>query len=555
METDLPQSTNVSKASHSQHGFDLLNDPFLNKGTAFTEEERDALGIRGLLPPRVIDLHTQIDRVMENIRKKPNDLERYIFLTLLEDRNKTLFYKVITEHMNELMPIIYTPTVGEACEKYGHIYRNPKGLFISIRDKGKIRDIIANWPYDDIRVIVVTDGERILGLGDQGANGMGIPVGKLALYTACAGIPPEKCLPITLDLGTNNEELLRDPMYIGITEHRIRGAEYDEFIDEFMYAVVDRYPKVLIQLEDFANVNAFRLLEKHRRGFCVFDDDIQGTGSVALAGIIASERINGIPVPDHKFLILGSGEAGIGIANQIVCATVARGMEKEEARRRCWFTDSKGLVVKSRNDLNEQKLIYAQDHPESNDLVEIVNSIQPTGIIAVTGIPGLISRKVAQAISQLSERPLLFALSNPTSKSECTARQAYEWTHGRAIFASGSPFRAVDCQGKTFVPGQANNAYIFPGVGLGILAAEASHVVDEMFLAAAEALAENVTDQDLALGRIYPSLRRIREVSVDIATAVANIAYDHGIARRPRPEDLPAYIRSLMFEPEYQTVG
>lgn len=555
METELVPTTNTSKASNSQHGFDLLHDPFLNKGTAFSEKEREALGIRGLLPPRVFDMETQIDRVMESIRKKPNDLERYIFLTLLEDRNKTLFYKVVTEHINELMPIIYTPTVGEACQKYGHIYRNPKGLFISIRDKGKIREIIANWPYDDIRVIVVTDGERILGLGDQGANGMGIPVGKLALYTACAGIPPEKCLPITLDLGTNNEELLKDPMYIGIPEHRIRGAEYDEFIDEFMYAAVDRYPKVLIQLEDFANINAFRLLEKHRRGFCVFDDDIQGTGSVALAGIIASERINGMSISDHKFLILGSGEAGIGIANQIVCAMVARGMDKEEAQCLCWFTDSKGLVVKSRNDLNEQKLIYAQDHPESNDLLEIVNSIQPTGIIAVTGIPGLISRDVAQAMSQLNERPLLFALSNPTSKSECTARQAYEWTHCRGIFASGSPFRAVDCGGKTFVPGQANNAYIFPGVGLGILAAEASHVVDEMFLAAAEALAENVTDQDLALGRIYPSLRRIREVSVDIATAVADIAYDHGIARRPRPEDLPAYVRSLMFEPEYQTVG
>ena len=532
-------------------GVKLLHDPVRNKGTAFTKAEREALGLRGLLPPYVQTQDEQVMRVMENLRLKTTDLERYIFLVSLQDRNETLFYRVVMDNLKEMMPIIYTPTVGLACQRFGHIFRRPRGLYLSAEDRGQIGAILRNWPHDDVRIIVITDGERILGLGDLGADGMGIPIGKLALYTACAGIPPTACLPITLDVGTENEELLRDPLYIGLRQRRLRGAAYDELVDEFMAAAQATCPRAGIQLADFATNNAFRLLNKYRDCACLFDDDIQGTGSVALAGIYSALRISGRKLTDQRFLFLGAGEAGVGIADVIVTALMDEGMTEAAARQCCWFVDSKGLVVADRADLAAHKRPYAHAHPFNSDFLTAIETLRPTVIIGVSGTPKTFTRPVIEAMSAINERPIIFALSNPTSKSECTAEQAYTWSNGRAIFASGSPFDPVDLNGQTFVPGQGNNAYIFPGVGLGAIAAGARCVTNEMFFVAAKVLAQQVTDADLALGRIYPSLSRIREVSAQIATAVAEVAYAHDLTTESRPADLSAHVRSLMYQPVY----
>lgn len=533
-------------------GVELLHDPRLNKGTAFTAEEREALGLTGLLPSRVHTQDEQVARVMENYRRKETDLGKYIHMIALQDRNENLFYRVILDHLEEMMPIIYTPTVGKACQEYGHIFRRPRGLFVSKEHRGRVAEVLRNWPYVDVRIVVVTDGERILGLGDLGADGMGIPVGKLSLYTACAGVEPSLCLPVTLDVGTNNEALLDDPLYIGIRERRLRGEAYDTFFDEFVTAVEEVFPRALIQLEDFGNTNAFRLLNAYRDRICTFDDDIQGTGAVALAGLYSALRITGGSLKDQRILFLGAGEAGIGIGDLIVSAMTAEGLSREDARLRNWFVDSKGLVVKSRADLADHKLGYAHDHEPVPDFLGAVEVIKPTAIIGASGQPQTFTKPIVQAMAKLNERPIVFALSNPTSKSECTAEQAYQWTAGRAIFASGSPFDPVELGGRVHIPGQGNNAYIFPGVGLGVIATEASRVTDEMFFEAAKALANEVSEDDLANGRIYPSLSRIREVSAVIATAVAEVAYREGCARRPRPDDLPAHVRSMMYEPSYE---
>ena len=464
------QSTKTIGADFPR-GVKLLHDPVWNKGTAFTQTERDALGLRGLLPPTVQTQDEQVMRVMENLRAKTTDLERYIFLVSLQDRNETLFYRVVMDNINEMMPIIYTPVVGLACQRFGHIFRRPRGLYLSANDRGHMAEILQNWPHQDVRMIVVTDGERILGLGDLGTNGMGIPVGKLALYTACAGIAPTACLPITIDVGTENEELLHDPLYPGLRQHRLRGAAYDELVDEFMTAAQTVFPHTVIQLEDFANQNAFRLLDKYRDSACLFDDDIQGTGSVAMAGIYSALRISNSKLTDQRFLFLGAGEAGIGIADVIVTGLMDEGMAEADARKLCWFVDSKGLVVADRTDLVAHKRPYAHAHPFIADFLTAVESLRPTAIIGVSGMPRTFTGPVVEAMAAINERPIIFALSNPTSKSECTAEQAYTWSDGRAIFASGSPFDTVDYQGKTFVPGQGNNAYIFPGVGLGAIAA------------------------------------------------------------------------------------
>jgi malate dehydrogenase (oxaloacetate-decarboxylating)(NADP+) len=534
-------------------GFDLLHDPTLNKGTAFTEEERDVLGLRGLLPPRISSQEEQVSRALENLRMKPTDLERYIFLIALQDRDETLFYRTVLDHLEELMPIIYTPTVGLACQAYGHIFRRPRGVFISIRDAGQISRVLRNWPYKDIRVIVVTDGERILGLGDLGADGMGIPVGKLALYTACAGVNPSVCLPVTLDVGTNNERCLTDPLYIGLQQRRISGAEYDIFIDEFVAAVQAFFPRALIQFEDFANHNAFRLLKKYQDRACVFNDDIQGTASVVLAGIYAALRITKQRLSEQKFLFFGAGEAGTGIGNLIAAALEEESLTDAEAGTRCWFIDSKGLVVKSRTDLTEHKRRFAHDHEFIADPVAIIDRLRPTAIIGSSGQKGTFSPEILKRMAQVNERPMIFALSNPTSKAECTAEEAFHLTAGRAIFASGSPFDPVVIDGKRFVPGQGNNAYIFPGVGLGIVVSESRLVTDEMFLVAARVLANESTDADLNEGRIYPPLNRIREVSLAIAVATAELAYKQGFARAPKPADLRSHIKAQMFEPSYRS--
>jgi len=534
-------------------GVSLLRDPVVNKDGAFTEEERDTLGIRGLLPARVQTMEEQVMRILENLRRKPNDIEKYIYMIGLQDRNKTLFYRVVMDYIEEVMPVIYTPTVGQACLEYGHIFRRPRGIFISAKDRGRMPELLRNWPYRDIRIIVVTDGERILGLGDLGADGMGIPVGKLALYTACAGIHHSLTLPVTLDVGTENEGLLNDPLYIGLKQRRLRGAAYDDFVEEFIVAVEEVFPRTLVQFEDFATFNAFRLLERYRERICTFNDDIQGTAAVALAGLYSALRIKGGKLSEQKILFVGAGEAGQGSADLTVAALVAEGLTVEEARARCWFADSKGLVVKKRSDLTGHKLRYAHDHESIWDLGAIVETLKPTAIIGFSAQRGLFTAKILEAMGRLNERPIIFALSNPTSKAECTAEEAYFGTAGRAIFASGSPFAPVILEGKTMAPAQGNNVYIFPGVGLGVMASGARHVIEEMFFIAAQTLAHQVSDEDLAQGSVYPPLARIREVSSAIAAAVAEVAYRRDLATKPKPDDIPGYIRSLIYEPRYQS--
>jgi malate dehydrogenase (oxaloacetate-decarboxylating)(NADP+) len=532
-------------------GVALLHNPMFNKGTAFTDEERDAFGLRGLLPPHPHTQDEQILRVMTNFRKKPSDIERYVQLISLQDRNETLFYRVVMDNLEEMMPIIYTPTVGKACQEYGHLFRRPRGLYISLEDKNRIPELLKNWPYKDVKVIVVTDGERILGLGDLGTFGMGIPVGKLSLYTACAGIHPSVCLPITLDVGTENETLLKDPLYTGLRQKRLRDKAYDRFIATFIDAVQQMWPKALVQFEDFANINAFRLLHKYQKKICTFNDDIQGTASVTLSGLYSALRITKKPLKDQTILFLGAGEAGIGIGDLIVSAMMEEGLSQAEARRHCWFIDSKGLVVKSRDNLAEHKLAYAHDYPACPDLASAIESLKPTALIGVSGMPRAFTQPIVEAMAKINERPIIFALSNPTSKAECTAEEAYNWSDGHVIFASGSPFAPVNFKGKTFVPGQGNNAYIFPGVGLGVIACQAKHVNDHMFSTAAKTLAQHVLESDLDQGRIFPSLKRMQEVSAYIATAVAEVAYEQKLAQRKKPADLLAFIKAQMYNPNY----
>ncbi|MEE8321620.1 MAG: NAD-dependent malic enzyme [Gammaproteobacteria bacterium] len=534
-------------------GVDLIHNPVLNKGTAFTKEERRAFGLRGLLPARICDQDEQICRVMENFRNKTSDIEKYIYLIALLDRNETLFYRVVQDHIQEMMPIIYTPVVGKACQEYGHIYRRAHGMFITLEHKGAIRDVLRNWSEPDVRVIVVTDGERILGLGDLGANGMGIPVGKLSLYTTCAGCDPKYTLPITLDVGTNNEQLLQDPLYLGLTKPRLRGEEYDDFIDEFVNAVQEVFPKVLLQFEDFANQNAFRLHKKYRDQICTFNDDIQGTASVTLAGLYSAMRITKGNLTDQRILFHGAGEAAIGIGNLIVSAMMDQGSTNKEAVSRCWFRDSKALVVSSRTDLQDHKLPFAHDYQPVSDLVEIIKELKPTALIGVSGQPKQFTQAIVEEMVRINERPIIFALSNPTSRAECTAEEAIGWTNGRAIFASGSPFDPVQFAGREFVPGQGNNAYIFPGVGLGTIVSGARRVTDEMFFEAAKTLADLVTEEDLAKICLYPPLTRIREVSAHIAAAVANVAYENDLATEPRPDDLLEHMKSKQYQPYYRS--
>ena len=536
-------------------GMELLHSPRFNKGTAFGERERDALNLRGLLPPRIFTQEEQEARVMENYRGKVSDIEKYIFLIALQDRNERLFYRTVMNHIEEMMPIIYTPEVGNACRHYAHIWRRPQGMFISANDRGSVERILRNWPEDDVRIIVVTDGERILGLGDLGANGMGISVGKLALYTVCAGVDPSLSLPVTLDVGTENESLLEDPLYIGLRQHRTRGRDYDDLLDEFMGAVQKVFPNAVVQFEDFGNHNAFRLLHEYRNKRRCFNDDIQGTAAVAVAGILSALRITGSDLKDQQVLFLGAGEAAIGIANLLVSSMVQAGLSESAARRRVWLIDSQGLVVESREGLREHKRPYAHPHEAVRQLHAAVETLKPTALIGVSGQPQAFTQPVIETMAKLNRRPILFALSNPTSKAECTAEQAYVWTQGRAIFASGSPFPPVECGGKTFIPGQGNNAYIFPGLGLGLIASGAERVTDSMFSTAARVLANQVTQESLDTGSIYPPLTDIRRVSFAIALAVAQVAYDEGLAREPRPEDLATHIQAYVYNPDYESLA
>jgi malate dehydrogenase (oxaloacetate-decarboxylating)(NADP+) len=532
-------------------GIALLRDPALNKGTAFSERERDVLGLRGLLPPHVSTPDEQVDRVLENFRRLESPLERYLLLEGLHDRNEELFYQVVTEYPDEMMPVIYTPTVGLACQQFGHIYRNPRGLYVSAADRGRVAEVLRNWPYRDARIIVVTDGERILGLGDLGANGMGIPIGKLALYAACAGVHPRRCLPVMFDVGTNNQSLLDDPLYLGLRQRRLTGAEYDELMAEFIQATQEVFPGVVVQFEDFANHNAFRLLRNYRDQVCCFNDDIQGTAAVALAGVLSALRVSRGRLAEQTFLFLGAGEAATGIADLLTAAMVADGLDEVAARGRCWMVDSRGLVVHARSDLAEHKRAYAHEHEPAASFRAAVEALKPTAIIGVGAAPQAFTREVIGAMAAVNERPIIFALSNPTSKAECTAEQAYAWSEGRALFACGSPFDPVELDGSRFVPRQGNNSYIFPGVGLAVVVLQASRVTDAMFMAAARALADTVLQEDLAQGSLFPALTRVREVSAQIAVAVADVVFAEGLAGIERPADLLAYMQGQMYDPHY----
>ncbi|XP_064603492.1 NADP-dependent malic enzyme-like [Liolophura sinensis] len=544
--------------NHSRvRGVDIIRNPRMNKGQAFTLRERQLMGIHGLLTPCIISQDQQAYRVMQNFYKRPSDLDRYVYLVALQDRNEKLFYRVLVEHVEEMMPIVYTPTVGLACQQYGLIFRRPRGLFISINDAGNIYEMLCNWPESDIRAIVVTDGERILGLGDLGSYGMGIPVGKLALYTALGGISPHQCLPILLDVGTNNEKIRDDPLYIGLPQERVRGQKYDDFIDEFMEAVVRRFGQhTLIQFEDFGNQNAFRFLEKYRDRYCTFNDDIQGTAAVAAAGVFASLRITGKKLSDNVFLFQGAGEASIGIASLLALAMEEEGTPKEEALSKIWMVDSRGLITKNRpsGGISHHKAPFAKDFKDIKALGDIVREIKPTALIGAAAVPGVFTEEIIRDMASFNDRPIIFSLSNPTSMSECTAEEAYKFSDGRCVFASGSPFNPVEYNGKTYYPGQGNNSYIFPGVALGVILFKANHIPEKIFLRSAQALAELVTDADLQEGRVYPPLSKIGEVSVQIATKIAEEVYEGKLSSLyPEPENKDEFIRSRLYSTAYES--
>jgi len=541
-------------------GMDYLREPRLFKGMAFSLEERQTLGVHGLLPPRIKTQDEQVDNCLRSVRRYTQDIDKYLYLTDLLVRNERLFYKLLSENVEELMPIVYTPTVGLACQQFGPHYARPQGLFITIHDKGHIYDILSNWPENDVRAIVVTDGERILGLGDLGVHGMGIPIGKLALYTALAGIKPHQTLPITLDVGTNNEAFLKDVDYVGLRQKRVTGQAYDDFLEEFMQAVVQRYGQdTLIQFEDFGNNNAFRLLEKYRNSYCTFNDDIQGTAAVAVAGILAALKATQTKLSDHTFLFQGAGEANLGIANLLVRALEKHeGIPPSEGAKKIWLKDSRGLIVKDRpsGGINEHKAVFAHEHPPMSELSDIVADIRPTALIGAAAVPAVFTEEIVKMMTDFNEKPIIFALSNPTSKAECTAEQAYTWSEGRAVFASGSPFPAFELDGKRFEPGQGNNAYIFPGVALGVMFSGIKHVSDDVFLASAEALAKQVTPDDFAVGRMYPPLSKIRECSLRIAAEIAEEAYkDKTASVYPEPEDKEEWIRNQLYVYDYDGVS
>jgi len=538
--------------NHSpSEGIARLRDPRRNKGSSFTQEERLALGIEGFLPPAIDTLELQVGRIHAQMENLGSDFHKYQFLTDLQTRNETLFYAVIMSDPATYMPIVYTPTVGEACQKFDHYFRGARGMYLPISARGRIKEILSHWPCKDVRFIVVTDGERILGLGDQGVGGMGIPVGKLSLYTACAGVPPEFTLPVMLDVGTNNEALLEDPLYLGLRQHRVRGADYDAFIEEYVQAVQELFPKCCIQWEDFANFNAVPILSRYRDKICTYNDDIQGTAAVALAGIFGALRISKQKLTDQKVLFLGGGSAATGIAELISEAMALEGITLEDARARNWLFDVNGLMVASRTDLQDFQKPFAHEHAPVTSFVEAVNALRPTCIIGVSTVPKLFNQQVIEAMSAINARPIIFPYSNPTSRSECTAEEAYKWSGGRAIFASGSPFDPVEVGGKKFIPGQGNNVYIFPAMGMAVLATEATRVPEELFITAAKAVAAQVAESDLDSGLIYPPQSHIFEASLEAATRIAEVIFERGLARIAKPADIGAHIRSLAYKPAY----
>lgn len=520
-----------------------------NKSTAFSVEERNTLRLDGLLPAAVTTLELQVQRVLSNLDKKPNNIEKYLFLSALQSRNERLFYRVVTDNIEMILPLIYTPTVGEACKMFSHSFTEAKGFYITPSMKGRIHETLDNWPEKDIRVIVVTDGERILGLGDLGSNGMGIPIGKLVLYSACGGIDPSACLPIMIDIGTNNLELRNDPLYLGLPTERIKGPEYLAILDEFMEAVTKKYPGVLIQFEDFLTPNAFGLLDRYQFKYRCFNDDIQGTAAVALAGLMASSQLTNIAVKDYRFTFLGAGSAATGIADLLVKKLIILGLTESEAYHAITFCDINGLLTSNRTDLQAHNVPYVKNVGAMNFL-ETLNHFKPHVLIGATGAPGTFSQEIIEAMSSFNARPVIFALSNPTAKAECTAEQAYTWSQGKAIFVSGSPFDNVIFNGQTFDPGQGNNAYIFPGLGLGIVAGRIQHVNDDILIAAADTVAQMVSPKELELGALYPPISDIRKVSLKIAKSVILKAIDMNLSK-VLIEDIDRLIESEIYTPNY----
>lgn len=532
-------------------GEDVLKNSRLNKGTAFSMQERDELGLMGILPPRVSTMDEQVSRCLVNLRRQHTDIERYIFLSSLQKRNERLYFRLLMQHTKELMPIVYTPTVGKACEEYGTIFRETAGIYVTANDAGNIYNLLGNWPEQDVRLIVVTDGERILGLGDLGTNGMAIPIGKLALYVACAGVRPEQCLPVMLDVGTENLTYREDPLYLGLRQPRLRGEPYAAIVDEFVQAVKKRYPDALLQFEDFATGNAVELLGRYRDELLCFNDDIQGTASVALAGLIASARLTKKPLAEMTYMFLGAGSAATGIGDLLVKALVREGLSESEACKRLFYLDRKGLVTQCRADsLPSHVKPFAADMPPMA-FPEAVKTIKPQVLIGASGTPSVFTKDIIQDMAKNHDVPVIFALSNPTANAECTAEDAYLWSEGRAVFASGSPFGPVHVNGEIKVPGQGNNAYIFPGLGLGALQAGITRITDDMLISAADTLANCITEKELNQGCLYPPLSEIREVSVDIAMAVAKTAEQQGLLKTPLGNDFESELRSALYNPNY----
>ncbi len=540
----------------------MLRDPAQNRDTAFTTAERRRLGIEGMLPPAVVTIQQQVAMGLEHIFSKSEPLEQYIGLIALLDRNETLFYRLLVENLDRITPIIYTPTVGLACQQFSHIYRRPRGLFLSPDDRGEIAHRLRNFRQRDVRLIVVTDNERILGLGDQGAGGMAIPVGKLVLYCAGAGIHPSLCLPISLDVGTDNAALLEDPCYLGYRGRRLRGAEYDSFLEEFVQAVKNVFPRALLQWEDFKKANAFSLLKRYARRLPSFNDDIQGTAAVTLAGILSGLRLSGRPLKEQRILMAGSGAAGVGIGRLVRTALMAEGLTLAEARQRQIFIDSGGVVSERRGELDLHKREFALQaadlplvglsDPPPAALEKIVRAVRPTVLIGTTGQPGDFTPAVLRAMAEGCQRPLIFPLSNPTSKAECTPSEALQQSNGLALVATGSPFEPVVFKGETHVIGQCNNVFIFPGVGLGVLISEASRVTDSMFLAAAKGLAEYASAHPATPGCLYPGVRDLREISRSIAFKVAQTARDEGLGRTLSDEELHQALEDFCWYPDYE---
>jgi malate dehydrogenase (oxaloacetate-decarboxylating)(NADP+) len=536
----------------NKRGIELLHDPSLNKSTAFTEAEKQTLGIVGLVPDVTESDDLQLSRVMMQLGHKNTDLDRYIYLISLLDHNETLFYRTVMSDPARFLPIVYDPTIGEACLKFGHIYRQARGMYLSITRRGKVKEILKNWPQKDVRFICVTDGGRILGLGDLGANGAGIPIGKLQLHTACAGVPPQYLLPMYLDAGTNNEQYLHDPLYLGMRKTRPSTADLDSFVDEFVEAVQEVFPKCCIHFEDWTGTDAVHLLQRYRDKYCVYNDDVQGTAGITLAGMINATKLKGTKLKDEKYLFLGAGSAGIGLANLLCSALVAQGLTLKEAQSRVYMFDINGLLESTRKVLVDFQKPYAHQHVPTRDFVAAIESIKPTTIIGVSTIGGAFTQKVVESMARINDRPVILALSNPTEHAECTAEQAYTWSKGKAIYAVGVQFEPVHYNGQTFLPGQANNFYIFPAVGMAIFATQAKRVTDEMFIEAGQAVADQVPSELLNQGLLYPLQSNILETEIQTAARVARLVFDSGLARVPRPADMVGFIREHVYKPEYK---